>query len=227
MESVTLTLSDKTSSLEVYYFPPIELSPNKNYVLGLTEFLTFHSIPNVDESNNKFHVGSRIITIPTGSYEIEDLEKYLKNQLSEKISFSLKPNNNTLTSVIKCSEEIDFTPKNSIGQLLGFTERKLERDTEHNSDLSVKILRVNSLRIECNITTGAYINNQSVHTIHQFFPRVPPGYKIIETPSPIIYLPILNKSIDYIQIRVVDQDGHLVNFQGEVITVRLHIKPVT
>ncbi len=145
MESVTLTLSDKTSSLTVYYFPPIELSPNKNYVLGLTDFLTFHSIPNVDESNNKFHVGSRIITIPTSSYGIEDLEKYLKNQLSEKISFSLKPNNNTLTSVIMCSEEIDFTPKNSISQLLGLTGRKLERDTEHNSDLSVKILRVNSL----------------------------------------------------------------------------------
>ena len=91
----------------------------------------------------------------------------------------------------------------------------------------MKILKVNSLRIECNITTGAYINNQSVHTIHQFFPAVPPGYKIIEVPKQVIYLPVSIKCIDYIQLRIVDQEGDLVNFRGETITVRLHIKSVT
>lgn len=228
MESITLTLSEKTSVLEARYFPPLQLSIDKNYVLGLVEFFTFHSIPNVDKSNNKFHVGGKLITVPTGSYEIEDIEKYLQKQLTEKkISFRLQPNNNTLSSVVKCSEEIDFTPKDSIGRLLGFTQRKLSPNTEHSSDQPVKILKVNSLRIECNITTGAYINNQSVHTIHQFFPAVPPGYKIIEVPSHVIYLPISTKLIDYIQLRVVDQDGDLVNFRGETITIRLHIKSVT
>ncbi len=84
MESITLTLSEKTSVLEARYFPPLQLSIDKNYVLGLVEFFTFHSIPNVDESNNKFHVGGKLITVPTGSYEIEDIEKYLQKQLTEK-----------------------------------------------------------------------------------------------------------------------------------------------
>ena len=44
------------STLEAQYFPPIELSPNKNYALGLVELLTFNSIPNIDSNNNMFYV---------------------------------------------------------------------------------------------------------------------------------------------------------------------------
>jgi len=227
MESITLTLSENSSILEANYFPPLELSPSKNYVLGLIEFLTFHSIPNVDESNNKIKIGKKLITIPTGSYDLEDIEKYIQKELPETVTFMLKANNNTLSSVIKCSENISFKIENSLSQLLGFTQHNLKPDKEHNSDLPVKILKINSLRVECNITTGAYINNQSVHTIHQFFPAVPPGYKIIEVPSQVIYLPVSIKCIDYIQLRIVDQDGDLVNFRGETITVRVHIKSMT
>ena len=54
--SFTLTLSGNSSALETQYFPTIELSLNKNYVLGLLEFLTFNSIPNIDISENKFYV---------------------------------------------------------------------------------------------------------------------------------------------------------------------------
>lgn len=228
MESITLTLSAQSSILDAQYFPPIELSSDKNYVLGLVEFLTFYSIPNVDKGNNKFHVDGKAITLPTGSYEIEDIEKFLRKKLSEsEITFELKPNNNTLRSVIKCSKQINFTPKDSIGRLLGFTERKLKANIEHSSELPIKILKINSLRVECNITSGAYINGKKVHTIHQFFPAVPPGYKIIEAPSHVIYLPVSVKSIDYIQLRIVDQDGDLVNFRGETITIRLHIKSIS
>lgn len=226
-ESLTLTLSGMDSILEASYFPPIELSPLKNYTLGLVELLTFNSIPNIDVGNNKFYAGHEVITIPTGSYEIEDIEIYLQNALSSKNIFvNLKPNNNTLRSEIKCNESINFIPNDSIGRLLGFTQRVLQANVLHKSDLPVAILKVNSLRIECNIKTGAYINEQRVHTIHEFFPVVPPGYKIIEVPSHVIYLPIAVQSIDHLQLKLVDQDGELVNFRGEIITIRLHVKPV-
>lgn len=230
-DTLTLSLSGTSSVLEAYYFPPIELTPNKNYVLGLVELLTFNSIPNIDAGNNKFYVGEEgkeeKIVLPTGSYEIEDIESFLKEALAPKhISFSLKPNNNTLRSVIQCNRRINFQPQDSIGSILGFTRRELAKDKTHSSDLPVTILKVNALRIECNITAGAYINERKVHTIHEFFPAVPPGYKIIEVPSHIIYLPITVRSIDHLQLRIVDQDGNLVNFRGEVITVRVHIKAV-
>ena len=224
-DSLTLSLSDTSSVLEAQYFPPIELSPDKNYALGLVAFMTFNSIPNIDEGSNLFHVDQEEITLPTGSYEIEDIENYLSETLKHKnITISIKPNNNTLRSEIKCNRSIDFRSEHSIGPLLGFAKRVLAADVTHSSDLPVAILKVNALRIECDITCGGYINGQRVHTIHEFFPAVPPGYKIIEVPSPVIYLPIVVKSIDHIQVRIVDQDGQLVNFRGEIITIRLHLK---
>lgn len=224
-DTFTLTVSGTSSVLEAQYFPPIELSPYKNYALGLVELLTFNSIPNIDVGNNKIHIGEEVITVPTGSYEIEDIESYVKQALVDrKIDIDIKPNNNTLRSEIRCNRDINFTPEDSIGRLLGFTQRILTANKSYESDLPVAILKVNALRVECNLTTGAYINERKVHTIHEFFPFVPPGYKIIEVPSHVIYLPISSRIIDHIQLRIVDQDGDLVNFRGEVITIRLHIK---
>jgi len=227
MESLTLTLSGTSSTLEAQYFPPIELSPQKNYMLGLVEFLGFNSIPNIDIEKNKFYIGNHKITIPTGTYEITYIERYIQEILKEKkidIELSIKPNDSTLHSEITSTADIDFRPSDSIGKLLGFEPRILKADTKHISDSPVRIIKINSIRIECNITAGAYINNKKVHTIHEFFPAAEPGFKIIEVPSHVIYLPVSVKTIDNLQLRIVDQDGDLVNFRGEVITIRVHIK---
>lgn len=228
-DTFTLTLSGRSSMLEAQYFPPIELSTTKNYVLGLVQLLTFNSIPNIDEGCNKFYITRRHarddeIVIPTGSYEIEDIEKYLTRTLPKDITISLKANNNELHSEILCNNIVNFKPKDSIGRLLGFKPNKLESNITHKSELPVAILKVNALRVECNIIAGAYMNEHLVHTIHEFFPTVPPGYKIIEVPTNVIYLPIVVRSIHHIQLRIVDQDGELINFRGETITIRLHVK---
>ena len=223
MESYTLTLNNTNSVLEAHYYPPIQLSPHNKYVLGLVELLTFNSIPNIDIGNNKFYVGKDIITISTGSYEIEDIEKYLK---THNIDISIKPNNNTLKCSIVCNRDINFEPKDSIGRLLGFTPRILKANSQHESDLPVAILKVNVIRVECNITTDAYINENKVHTIFAFFPTCPPGYKVIAATANVIYLPIAIRAIAYLQLRIVDQNSELINFRGETITIRLHVKSI-
>lgn len=248
-DSFTLTLSGTSSLLEAQYFPPIELSSEKNYVLGLVELLTFNSIPNIDDGCNKFYINhidtvegglhkqqrdspflaieEKTITIPTGSYEIEDIECYLKKALQpDDITISLKANNNELSSELMCNHVVNFRPKDSIGRLLGFKPKLYKPDVVNKSELPVSILKVNAIRVECNITTGAYINGDLVHTVHEFFPSIPPGYKIIEVPANVIYLPVAVQSIRDIQLRIVDQDGELINFRGETITVRLHVRSI-
>lgn len=85
-------------------------------------------------------------------------------------------------------------------------------------------MSTNIIRIKCNITIGAFSNNVSVHTIHEFAPNVLPGYKFSEIPKQIIYLPIIVRNITEIIVRIVDQNGKLINFRGEEITIRLHIR---
>lgn len=166
--------------------------------------------------------------IPVGSYEVKDLEAYIKKQLElQKVEFALAANKNTLQCEILCSQPIDFSKPNTIGPLLGFKAKHvLKRNKTHISRHPASILKLNVIRVECNIIKGAFLNNKPVHTIHEFSPKVPPGYKIIETPQNVIYFPVTVKSIHDLNLSIVDQDNKLINFRGETITIRLHLKKV-
>jgi hypothetical protein len=255
--SYLFVLTGNSSEINCDIFPKLELENEQEYVLGLINFESFNSIPNVEEGCNKFYyidektshkVG---ITIPTGSYEISDLQKYLRRlggdtrgaqeddindndelnpisrnafKIKHNFLITIQPNNNTLHSELKCSKDVDFTPADSIGSILGFNKRKLSKYQSHVSDNTVNILKVNTIKIECNIVTSSYINGKPNHVIHTFFPTVPPGFKIVETPANIIYLPINTRLIDNISLKIVDQNGKLINFRQETVTVTLHLK---
>lgn len=168
------------------------------------------------------------VKIPTGSYDLEDLEQVIKKKLSlHNVEFALTANKNTLECEIFCSQPINFTKPNSIGPLLGFQSKRIfAANRTHISHHPAEILRLNVVRIECNIIKGAYLNNEPAHTIYEFSPAVDAGYKIIEKPQNVIYFPITVRSIHDLNLSIVDQDNRLVNFRGETITIRLHIKKV-
>lgn len=143
------------------------------------------------------------------------------------MKFELEANKNTLQCEILCSQPIDFSKPKTVGQLLGFRSNKVLRENAvHISQLPADILKVSVIRVECNIITGSYLNNRPSHTIHEFSPRVPPGCKIIEVPQNVIYFPVTVKNIRTLNLSLRDQNNHLINFRGETITIRLHIKKV-
>lgn len=226
MASVTLTLSGCDASLSVNYFPPIELDDQYQYECGLIDFQSFHSIPNIDYNTNCIQIGNKLIQLPTGTYEIDALHSYISQNIDESVKFNLFTNKNTLHCEMSSSLDIDLTQPNSIAPLLGFAKRKLEANKWHISDYPANIFKVNVIRIDCDLISGSYFNNRRSHTLHEFFPSVAPGYKIIEAPRNVIYFPITKATINSIVLTIIDQDNQPINFRGEHITVRLHIKRI-
>lgn len=230
MSSLTLTVAGKTSSLDAYFYPEIELDERYNYSCCLLGFYTYNSIANVHEKNNKFYFSENdgksfeIVTVPVGSYEIDEILHILNNEFKTKnVNISISSDKHTMTCTIVTSSTIDFTKVDCIGPVLGFKKRIIEVGTSI-SDSLIDIQRVKTLRLDCDLISGSYHNGMKTHTIYEFDPMVDPGYKISEQPKHLIYLPVVKHRISTINISILDQNSDLVDFRGENITCRIHIK---
>lgn len=240
--SITLKLSSEKSILHARYFPPIVLE--KDSEVCLLSLICWHSISNVDETNNCFYYennGLQKIEIPVGCYELTDINQYLRRALKkehlkvplkeeEKIDLEEHPlllegNTHTLRSEITCRYNVDFSKEKNIGSLLGFDKGIYPAFTKHTSNKPVNILKVQVIRVSCNIATNSYEQGQASHVIYEFFPNVAPGFKVIERPSQLIYHKLNSKVISEIEIKFTDQTGELLNLRGETIHLRLHIRP--
>ena len=84
--SQTFTLKGRSNCLEAYFVPPIELHENYDYSLALISLNTWNSIPNIEPGKNKIYYRDRdqqerIIKIPTGSYELADIETFIHKEI--------------------------------------------------------------------------------------------------------------------------------------------------
>ena len=73
---------------------------------------------------------------------------------------------------------------------------------------------------------GSYVNGRTENTIYSFFPNVSPGYKIVENPRNLVYLPVILDKINKMEIVVTDQNGRQLNLRGENLTTRYHLREI-
>jgi hypothetical protein len=220
--SFTVSITGKGSSLITNYSPTLEL--RGDYECGLLYFSTFNSIPNIDERNNKFYYGEdEAITIPEGSYELQDICDYLKSNMKDSV-LKLTCNNNTLKTNIFCSKDVHFNKSNSLGKILGFGTETVKANISSESQYPVSILSTTIVRIECDVISGSFVNGRASHIIYEFVPNVPPGYRIIEIPKNLIYFPVNQSSINAISIRLLDAENKQVNLRGEEVQLYLHFR---
>jgi hypothetical protein len=228
----TITLTGNSSELSCDFFPPIEVS--KNAKICLLGFQTNNSIPNITDKCNKIgfiykdgpiSVKNDVFTIPTGSYELNEIEAVIKRLLVDyNTSFELRADNNTLKCEMTSNKSIDFSMQNSIGELLGFKNRVYAANINHQSDTLVNITKTNCIYIDSNLAAGSFNNGKQCHTIHEFYPNVPPGYKIIEIPTHLVFYPINSTTITHASIILKNQNNELIDLRGEPISIRLLIQ---
>jgi len=166
-------------------FPAVDLGDG-DYELGLMDFEMYCTLTNVYSTNNKFYYGNEKI-ISEGSYELRDIKRYLnkilrfrdaKGKEDEEFLLVLYANN-TIRSEIKCVYWVNIAkPHNMIAEI--FVESHAMLQQWHESDVPNNIINVN---IICNVTVRTATT--CVHTIYEFSPSMPPGYKISERPTPL------------------------------------------
>ena len=238
--SFQIILSSDKTNFNTRFNPKLELDEKKKYEIALVNLETYYSFPNIDETNNTFVYSPdngnswEKIKIPEGSYEIDDINNAIQHEMEKRTHYdeinedyyiNIAPNTNTLKSVLILEKgyQVDFNHENSLAKVLGFTGTKYTEGF-HESENVVDILRINSILVNIDIISGSYVNGTTKSTIYSFFPDVSPGYKIIESPVNLVYLPITLNTIDSLNVMITDQDDHLLNLRNEKLTIRFHIR---
>ena len=168
--------------------------------------------------------------IPEGSYDIEDINKVIKQRITQNghsNQITISANTNTLKAVLILENgyQVDFRPQDSISSVLGFNNDLYTTDYQE-SENPVNILSVNSIVVNIYIISGSYVNGQRYPTIYSFFPGVSPRYKIIETPANLVYLPVTLDAIYSMQTSLTNLNGKLLNLRGENASIKFHVREI-
>ena len=243
IEEHMLIVMDK-STHEEHLSQPLQTN-KKQFKIAITFVSAYNGIFNITNLNNKFYFTKSItdddhytlITISPGAYEIESLNDEIKRIIIDlgvyteaNYPFKIKPNFSTLGSIIEITDPeaaISFKPSDSIGSLLGFSKRTIYE--EYNlSDNPVDILSFDNIFIETDTAQGMIFKGRRTGINHNFTMDVDPGYKYIEKFRGGIqwYMMEIKDFISSVNLKLKNENGNLVSFNGQSVTFRLSIKEV-
>ena len=101
----------------------------------------------------------------------------------------------------------DFNHQNSITKVFRFTNAKCTRGFHESENVNIR-----------------YVNGSRKNSIYSFFPKVSPGYKIIESSVHLVYLPITMDIINNLGVSITDQDDNLLDLRDKKLTIRFHFR---
>jgi len=84
-------------------------------------------------------------------------------------------------------------------------------------------MKINSIKVECNLIAGSFCDETPSQIIHELYPTVSPGYTIVEVPRHPVFYSLNTSSISRLHIMLKNQNDCLINLRGKPITIRLQI----
>lgn len=231
----------------VYYPSGLSLDNPKDWEVALVKMSFTYNIFNISDIYNnrtfkyKNAVGTlRTLTIPEGSYNIEELNNWFilqQEELGDFVGgtqiFELKPNYSTLRAYFEIEAGLGTTAiildTGNLYQLLGFSVA--QKNTELKASLNYGDDNANinngiiSLNINCSIATGSFDNARASNILYSAGLRATPGDIQDEEPSKLIYLPLnISDAIYRINMKITDQQNRPISLNNEPVSYVLHLR---
>ena len=224
--STTIKANSTTSDFNIRFPIPLVLDSTLNYELGLLWFSTYNAIYNIGAYKFEYSVDGKDTEsmLTPGAYEIPEIGIELKSLTGKDIV--LEPKISLHKCILK-TKGVYIKFSKELADVLGFNANHICRPGDKTGERLVNINNVSDINIECDLIQGCYNNGVSSNLLYSFPSNtVPSGYKLTERMNPPIYIPINRKQISNIHIRIVDQNDKTIDFNGENISMYLHLRQV-
>ena len=213
------------------YFPNLDSSNNKfiyTNPAGTKKEIIFQTGSyQIDDYNNMIHMNM----LTKGDKGIADnkLTRYkaeIKDDPKDERAISVFPYNPTSKIMIRIKQgyKVHFE-KGTWFKELGFNEGTILEHGLHIAPNRADLMKTLKIRIECNLCNGFKTNrkhkNEAKYSnvLYEFPNNTAVGEPISINPNPVIYTTLIPKRFSEITLSFKDDDGKLVNFQGEEFNV--------
>ena len=144
--------------------------------------------------------------------------------VNDKHCITIAANSSTLKSILEIGKnfKMDLATVNSLRLVLRFN-RQIYGEGYNESENIVNILSVTSLNVTSDVIGSSFTNGVTRNIIYSFFPNVGPGFKIVQEPLNLIYLPVTLNTLSEMETKLEDQNGKLINLRGEELSIRFYI----
>ena len=240
----TFILSSNKSKFTKSINPVINLDPNRSYKAAVQSFSVYNAIRNVKKSvNDTFRYSKdkgatyQNIVIYPGSYNaqeiIDEIYKQADITASETtMQFTPDIKTNTILMVLGENYRVDFSVTHNLHTIFGFHEQVYSQGT-HRSPVRPQIIDFHMILIKTNLISGGYVSSTEADVMKQnnvvfSLPTmtVPTGARIIERPQTLTWLPVIQQSIQRIQIEIIDENGRPIDFGAEEVSLVLVIRQI-
>ena len=120
-----------------------------------------------------------------------------------------------MKSVLTTANPITFVSE--LNRLLGFTSKTYSEGT-HMSEKPVMISSVDKVHLKCDCVDGSIVNGIREQILFSFNLGAPPGYKIKNNPTTVLYKKINKTRLDKIQFFLEDSNHNPVDLNNETLT---------
>ena len=125
-----------------------------------------------------------------------------------------------MKSIINSSNPFYFN--SDLNLLFGFIEKEFSQGI-YKSEKTIMLLNTDKVHLKCDCIDGSIVNGKREQILFSFDLNTPPGYKIIEKPTTILYKKINKNRLDYITFYLEDSNHQPVDFNGETLNFTIQI----